>query len=77
MAELSRDKTSRVKAAKEKLKAAKAALEAARKAARAAGERGGSGDRSCCCLGGAPMTGSAPTKGSNARQGIASGEATA
>jgi hypothetical protein len=37
MAELSKDRTSRVKGAKEKLKAAKAALEAARKAARAAG----------------------------------------
>jgi len=37
MAELTQDRTSRVKAAKEKLKGAKAALEAARKAARAAG----------------------------------------
>ena len=35
--ELGRDRTSRVKAAKDKLKAAKAALEAARKAARTAG----------------------------------------
>jgi hypothetical protein len=37
MADLTRDRTSRVKAAKDKLKAAKAALDAARKAARAAG----------------------------------------
>ena len=50
MAELSRDRTSRVKAAKEKLKGAKATLEGARKAARAAGGWGARGR----WVGGAP-----------------------